>query len=240
MRSISICHASRSRPVQAAQTALKWLNSASNRFNIEYIMVIDESDPMKHLYYQHVSKHVSIREFDNHSAIEAFNIGAFQSEGDIIVCVSDDFDCPDKWDEKLLFAIGDRTDFLAKTDDGQQPWIVTLPIMDQVYFDRFMYVYNPAYAHLFCDTELTHVADLLGKKITLPITFAHNHHTTGKTAKDALNDRNNATWVQGEEIYLAGVGNNFGLHHDQIKGHLSCDKGHIDWLKSKGIQIEMI
>lgn len=240
MRSISIVHASRSRPVQAAQTTEKWLNSAANRYNIEYIMVIDESDPLKAEYYQQVNKHVSIREFDNKSAIEAFNIGAKQSEGDIIVCVSDDFACPFHWDEGLLRTIGDRTDFVAKTDDGQQQWIITLPIMDRLYFERFEYVYHPDYSHLFADTELTHVADLTGRKITLPITFPHNHYSTGRVAKDAINDKNNSTWTKGEAVYLAGVMGNFGLLNADIKGTLNCDRGHIDWLKSKGIQIEVI
>ena len=240
MRSISIIHASRTRPVQAAQTALKWLNSASNRFNIEYIMVIDESDPVKDFYYQYVSKHVSVREFDNKSAIEAFNIGAQQSEGDILVCVSDDFDCPNFWDAKLLSFLDGKEDFILKTQDGAQPWIITIPILDRKYFERFGYVYNPKFLHLFCDTELTHVADLLGRKISMPLELPHNHYTTGRVAKDAINAKNDATWAQGEAIYLEGVRNNFGLRPDQIKGHLNCDKGHIEWLKSKGIQIEMI
>ncbi len=240
MRSISIVHASRSRPIQAAQTAKKWLDSAKNRFNIEYIMVIDDSDPLRDAYFQNVTKHAQVLIYDNKTAIEAFNAGANVCTGDIIVCVSDDFSCPFHWDEGLLRAIGERTDFVAKTDDGQQQWIITMPVMDRIYYERFGYVYNPEYEHLFCDTEMTHVGDLTGRKITLPITFRHDHYTTGKVAKDAINIKNDFTWAQGEAIYLYGVKTNFGLPTEQIKGCLNCDAGHITWLKSKGIEIEMI
>lgn len=226
---ISILHASRSRPQMAHNTRHKWLSSALYPQNIEYILSLDDDDPL-------ISKYDTpfICNDTNRSAIDAFNRAAEQSMGQLLIAISDDFDCPLHWDKLLIDAIGDRTDFCAKTDDGQQSWIITLPIMDRVYYERFGYIYHPEYNHLFCDTEMTHVADMLGRKVTLPITFPHNHYTTGVNAKDAVNVKNDATWAQGEALYLERMKRNFYLPVSSIVKDFKLPKDHYMWLRSKG------
>ena len=53
--------------------------------------------------------------------------------------------------------------YLLKTNDSTEGWICTLPIMDKEFYQSQGYVYNPIYKHLFCDTELTHIADITGR-----------------------------------------------------------------------------
>lgn len=234
---ILIVHPSRNRANLAARTAHKWLTSAANPDNIRYVLSLDTDESQLSEYYDYTKgMAVNIITNPNKTAIEAIN-KAVSGDWDLLIAVSDDFNQPPfHWDLALTEALKGKSDYIVKTDDGAQPWIITLPIMDRVYYERFEYVYYPEFLHLFCDTEMTHVADLLGRKITLPIRIPHNHYTTGLNRKDAVNDKNDATWKQGEALYLERMKNNFGL--GETVGVLSCDIGHINWLKSKGVNIE--
>lgn len=241
MPQFSLIHASKGRPYQAAAAAKSWLTTAKNRSDIEYILSIDVDDIQANKEaYSNIHADTLLC-YDNKSAIEAFNRAAKVAKGRILIVISDDFNqAPFHWDEYLSKQLSDKSDFVVKTDDGAQPWIITLPIMDNVYYKRFGYIYNPIYKHMFCDTEMTHVADLLGKKIKLPIRFIHNHYTTGRTQKDYINEKNDSTWTQGEAEYLKGVMCNFGLPANQIIGVLQCDEGHLKWLETKGINFEIV
>ena len=231
MYKISIIHPSRSRPSLAEATYHKWMDSAILVDDIQYILSVDTTDPDLQKYLDIKGRRENVVS-DNKTAIEAINEGARFASADLLIVVSDDFDCPVGWDALLLTALGGKSDFVLKTDDGCQPWIITLPIMDRAYYNRFGYIYNPAYKHLFADTEMTHVADLLGRKITLPIKFPHRHYTQdGGQPKDAINEKNDATWAQGEAIYLAGVRNNFELA-DPLE--ITLPEAHTNWLKRKG------
>lgn len=237
---ISIIHPSRSRALLASKTASKWLTSARDRFNIQYIVSLDTTDETIQHYKELMPSYVEYHIADNKTAIQAINNAARQVSNDLIVVVSDDFDCPAHWDEGLLKHLSDKSDFVVKTIDGGQPWIITLPIMDKMYYNRFGYIYPPHIQHMFADTWMTAVGDLLDKKITVPITFRHLHYTTGVNAKDAINEKNDSTWHQGETEYLKGLRNNFGLKEDEIKGALRCDSSHVAWLRSKGVNFELV
>src|SRR5690348_8212642 len=130
---ISIIHASRSRAVIAADTAHRWLSSAKNRANIEYILSIDEDDDT--IEYAKAFQKLNISHVvigANKNAVQAINAAAKKSTGRIIMVVSDDFNsCPALWDDYLIKELKDKKDFLVKTQDGYQPWIITLPIMDR-------------------------------------------------------------------------------------------------------------
>lgn len=212
-----------------------WINSSKYKDNIEYILSIDSTDISIDQYitmFESYFPKIKVIVNDNTTAIEAINNGAKVCTGDIIIVVSDDFICPNNWDEFLLNYLKDKEDFIVKTDDGTQDWIITLPLMDRKYYERFGYIYNPAYQHMFCDTEMTHVADLLNKKIVAPIRFIHNHYTTGRVAKDSINIKNDNTWNQGEKLYLERMKTNFGI--ESPEGRLACGPSHIQWLKNKG------
>lgn len=148
---------------------------------------------------------------------DAINYGALHSNGNIIIVVSDDFSCPEHWDTLLLEALKGKSDYCVKTQDGLQPTLMTLPIMDRVYYERFGYIYYPEYRHMFCDQEMTAVAHMLGKAISLPILFPHNHYTTGKFKRDAITARNNATWQQGKKLFNERLKFNFGIDNPVIQ-----------------------
>ena len=219
---ISIIHPSRNRAEMAFNTIYKWLSNASGTIPIEYIISIDNNEPDVYRYeanfyilkIKHSDKWVQIVKNNNDSAIQAINYGATLTTQNLIIVVSDDFDCFPNWDIFLIDALKDKKDFIVKTSDGIQDYIITLPIMDREYYNRFNYIYNPEYQHMFCDTEMTDVGHLLGKVIDLKSdtnVFKHNHYTVGGMQKDVINEKNDATWVQGENLYYSRKANQFYL-----------------------------
>lgn len=222
---ISIIHPSRGRANRCMETALHWLNNASNTIPIEYIISIDDDDPSRDLYQElnlellsQASKdskyEVWLIKNSNRSAIDAINNGAKFTTNNLLVVVSDDFECFPNWDVFLKTNLEDKKDFIVKTSDGIQDWLITLPIMDIAYYNRFGYIYYPEYKHLFCDTEMTSVADLLGRKIDLrsnEFVFRHLHPCAGLSEADEINKKNDATWEQGETLYNTRAEINFGL-----------------------------
>ncbi len=209
---ISIIHPSRSRPVQAEQTIKLWLDNARDKSTTEYILSVDIDDRCLKRYKELSSKYgTRTHVAKNKSAIEAINRATRRSHGNIIIVVSDDFLCEKDWDFKLLKELEGKEDFIVKTRDGIQEWIITLPILDRTYYNRFGYVYFPEYKHLFCDTEMTSVADLTGRKIVSELFFEHAHYSIGKNDKDAINIKNDLTWNQGKKLYNMRKAINFGL-----------------------------
>lgn len=233
---ISLLHPSRNRPGQALLTKNKWLDNATNPVH-EYILSIDNDDPTADEYKTFFS---NVIQNDNRSLVDAVNHAAKISTGDLLIVVSDDFDCFPGWDVALLKELKGKKDFCVKTEDGVNDWIITLPILDREYYNRFGYIYNPDYKHMFCDTEMTSVGHYLNKIIYSKLYFPHNHYTTLRTAKDALNARNDATWQQGEELYLLRLAEDFGLSPDEIKQRFEYSnplhRRHISFLVTRGIR----
>ena len=207
----------------AKETFERWTSKA---FRLpEYILSLDHSDPLLSEY----DIPCAIIN-DNKNAVQAINKGAEHATGDILIVVSDDFDCPRNWDLKLLEVIDERHDFVLRIKDGLQNYLVTMPIMDRVYYERFGYIYYPEYQHMFCDTELTCVAELLGKLISCNLPFPHNHYSsTGK--KDQVSMKADQTWEQGEGLFRSRVKRNFDLINP--KGRIT-DKVMLNWIKRNG------
>lgn len=231
---ISILHPSRGRASQSIATTKKFVSNADNISNIEVIISIDYNDPQRELYYQNYSRAPlgcvqTIFHKENKSAVDAINSAASNALHDIMIVVSDDTECYKGWDTDILKTVGKKKDWILKTQDGIQPWIITMPIMDRAYYNRFGYIYHPDYLHMFCDTELTCVADITGRKITSKLLFPHKHYSVTKQAPDAVNKKADATWAQGEKLFLDRYKRNFDLP----KGQPIQDGGIIRWLQMK-------
>lgn len=230
----SIIHASYGRPEIAYETFYKWWNSSNKDF--EYIISIDESDKLLYRYHELFTynpgrgQDITVVNTTN-TSVAAINNAAKQATGDIIIVISDDFEPIKNWDLNIYQQVYDKKDWILKTQDGTQPWIITLPIMDRTYYERFGYIYNPEYAHMFCDTELTHVADLLGRKITSSLLFKHNHYSVGGIAKDKTSIKADKTWDSGKKVYLERFKNNFGLENVNVWNLPKEAQHHINWLK---------
>ena len=233
MKTISIIHPSRGRAYQAKETADRWIAKSSGTVPIEYILSIDTSDPQKADYLALFEKAI-ITLADNTCVVEAANAGARNADGDIFVLVSDDFDCFVDWDLKLVEAFTGNECRVLKTYDGTQKWIVTLPIMDKAYYNMQGYLYCPEYKHMFADTDQTHKAEIEGRLLFRnDLVFTHNHYSTGANKKDEVNVKADATWAQGEEVYLRRVREGFGYNDVDVFKVSDLGKHHINWLKKK-------
>lgn len=207
---ISVIHPSRGRPEQAYATYQKWAAEADGEF--EYILSIDEDDEKGGEYWNlFIIENICISA--NGTAIKAINYAASIATGDLLVIISDDFSCQPHWDTLLLAELSGKSDFVLKTVDGIQSVLVTLPIMDRVWYERYGYVYNPEYLHLGCDVELTACAIMQGKLLYSSLLFEHLHYSTGKSPKDAINEKNDLTYAHGDEVLARHKGEGFGIEN---------------------------
>jgi len=219
---ISIIHPSRSRPDKAYATARKWLDNAG--CDVEYILSLDDDDNSDYhfrfgqvLYgvYSRIENETGkwphVIRNKNRSAIDAINNAAKVATGNILIIISDDFDCPQMWGKNIIDATVGMRDWIMKTPDGIQKRIITLPIMDRVYYERFGYIYHPDYRHMWADTEMTDVAERTGRLIKSNIPFVHNHYSIGKSEKDEVSIRADATYEPGRLIYNERKIRNFDL-----------------------------
>lgn len=226
---ISIIHPSRGRPYKSWATISNWLNRASNANDIEVVISVDLDDPNL-LTYKDLYHKFEVIVSDNRHAVDAINMGALRSLENILIVVSDDTDCPENWDDLLLKEVEGKTDWILKTQDGIQKWIITMPVMDRAYYNRFGYIYYPSYEHMFCDTELSCVADLTGRRLESKLMFEHLHYSTGKSVKDAISDKADKTWDQGEKLFLERYQRNFDLK--ETPGRITSPE-YLSWIKRK-------
>jgi len=231
---ISLIHPSRGRPQKAFTTAKKWIENAG--VEVEYILSLDYNDPSLEGYSiiglrGDTSGTSTLLKNNNRSAVDAINKASEYCKGDILVVMSDDFDCSENWAKQIIEATQGKQDWILKTPDGIQKWIITLPIMDRKYYNRFGYIYFPDYLHMFCDTELSCVADLTGRKIEANIQFTHNHYSIGKSPKDEISERADKTWEQGKKLFIQRYKENFGL--TETNGIIK-EQAMVNWIVKNG------
>lgn len=237
---ISIIHPSRGRPEKSFNTIKKWIDNTSYNSDTQILISLDDDDNTIRDYFKLFASYVfeyniSVLHNPNVSAVEAINVAATHAKGNILMVVSDDTDCYPWWDEALLKEVEGKEDWILKTQDGIQPYIITMPVMDRKYYERFGYIYHPDYRHLFCDTELTCVADLTGRKLyTSELLFPHNHYSIGKSVKDDVSTKADATHEQGKKLFLERMRRKFDLK--ETPGRIT-DHSILNWARNQGVKI---
>lgn len=244
---ISVLMPSRGRPEKSKETYLKWQSSSTNQF----ILSLDQGDPFLDQYLNIYPDWFKLQPMppgkgkwgrcfsDNHviivnknkSAIDAINNAAEVAIGDIYMVVSDDTEPCNAWHDYVYHEANGRKDWILKTQDGIQNYIITNPIMDSAYYERTGYIYHPDFQHLFCDTYLTCVADITGRKVTSNLMFKHNHYSVNGTQPDELHKRNDATWKQGEETFIRLMKEFTPEQRAKIS-----DPGMKNWLRNHGVR----
>lgn len=230
MTKISILFPSRGRARQSHATAEHWISNIGEGVDYELILSIDRSDDQGARYkQQHRATATKILHEPNESMVQAANRAAEASTGDILILISDDFKAPKDWGLNLIRETNGKTDWIMKTQDGIQSWLITLPLMDRAYYNRFGYIYYPIYRHLFSDSEMSCVADITERKIVSKLVFPHEHYSVMKTRPDPTSSRADATWKQGEDLFIERYERNFDLP----KGGKIGDQNMINWLINK-------
>lgn len=200
---ISLIHPSRGRPQKAFNTSMDWIERAGIE-NIEHIISTDTNDPVNYQYGAYFSGAYAVVE-DNQSVVEATNRAAKIAKGDILVYLSDDFNCPDDWGNLLLKEFAKYSGpVLLKVDDCLQPFrntVVTIPIMNRAFYDLNKYIFHPDFKSMFADVHLYFRAQRLGAlKLAQHLKFPHDHHSLGKCENDDTYKRSIVHWNQGEEM----------------------------------------
>lgn len=199
---ISLIHPSRGRPEKAKSTFHYWMDNAVNPENIEHILSLDFSDK-KNGEYERFDK---LTIDHNDCVVEATNSAAKIATGDILIYLSDDFKCPENWDEKILNRFSTiENPLLIKVDDCLQPFnkdVLTIPIMNRILYKRLGYFFHPGYKSMFCDQQLYWICKKNHWLIQCEdLKFPHEHYSIGKSNIDDTYKRSNLNWEQGKELY---------------------------------------
>ncbi|MBK22377.1 MAG: hypothetical protein CME70_00105 [Halobacteriovorax sp.] len=134
---------------------------------------------------------------ENGSKIEAVNADMEGVDFDICLLASDDMypevDGYGKIIVECMKEFFPDTDGVLWFNDGiQGPALNTLSIIGKKFYDRFGYIYHPAYKSLWCDKEFTEVSQNLGRcKYIDNILIRHKHFSVpNATNYDLLYMRN--------------------------------------------------
>jgi hypothetical protein len=229
---ISVIHPSRGRAARAKKAYEILKSRAKHEF--QYIISIDQDDPQLDQYLNlFQSKNIHVVIGNNRSMVDAAQAGLSVSNGRILIIFSDDFEnMPSGWDDMIYKVTTGKEFFNLKVYDGIHKWICTIPIVDRKLYEYLGHVYNPEYRHMFGDTELAAVCDLLGCTLYHnEIKFQHNQFTL-KNNPDDINRRNNSFWNHDQAVYIDRYQNHFNLPKEMIKGKIK-DSAHIAWVEKQ-------
>lgn len=197
---ISLIHPSRGRPELAHKTAKKWIQSAG--VEVEHILSLDTSDAQLGAYTAIDLQCIS----DNSCVVEATNTAAKKALGDILLYLSDDFDCFDNWGVAIENEVKNFGPlWLLKVDDCLQKFdvpVLTIPIMSRGLYNRLGYFWYPEYRSMFCDEDLYWTCRKLGViRNAHHLKFEHKHASVGKAPDDETYRRSAKNWDQGKELF---------------------------------------
>ena len=203
---ITLIHPSRGRPVQAYRTAVKWIQQAG--VPVEHILSADSDDLLSaYMKMFPLGNKGQIIVNPNSCVVEAANKAAAVANGDLIIYLSDDFDCFENWGIKLNeIALRYQGEYLIKVHDGLQVFenaVLTIPIMSRELYQRLGYFFHPKYKSMWVDVDLYETCRRRNViKYHPEILFQHNHYSNsnGKVKKDETYQRSDANWNQGKEI----------------------------------------
>lgn len=208
----SLIHPSRGRADQARKIVDLWLTKASHLHEIEHILSIDNDDPQHEQYKKLFSIGSTICSSSNDCVVQATNIAAKVSRGEVLIYLSDDFECPQNWDELILRSIdslGNPSEWLLKVDDCLQRFkadVLTIPIMNRNLYKRLGYFWNPLYKSMFVDQDLYYVCrNNNWLYFAEPLKFPHLHYTNPdpkmKSNIDETYKKSADNWAQGKQVY---------------------------------------
>jgi hypothetical protein len=212
---ISLIHPSRGRAQKSWHTTRRWIERAG--VETELIVSIDDNDPSREQYLRQYANadlfRTKIISNDNDCVVHAANHAAKEAKGDILVYVSDDFDCPDKWGVTVQQLTHGREKWLLKVDDGYQPFwkdVLTIPIMDKALYNELGYFFHPEYRSMFCDQDLFYTCKNMNVIINAQnVLFEHNHYCNKKAMIDDTYRRSDQNWNSGKELYAKRKHQNF-------------------------------
>lgn len=219
---ITLLHPSRGRALKSFNNTKRWFEKSGIDMNVtgtplKVIVSIDSDDKEATQYHQlYQSNYATVTVNNNKSVVDATNIAAKKAEGDILIYLSDDFDCPDNWGQLILKEFEGVTEpRLIKVDDMLQPFhvaVLTIPIMNRALYEKLGYFWHPDFKSMFVDEQLYWKAKKLGALKMCPhLKFPHEHVSIGKADNDETYKRSAANWEQGKAMFAKHKASDFTL-----------------------------
>lgn len=206
----SLCYTSR-RPHIIKEVVEKWFARATMPEAIEVIVSIDSSDEASKTFMNGDGATLRckwvVQSEPPWNCVRGWNAAAVHAKGKVLIAISDDFDCPNQWDYKLMTLPQKgwmEREAVIRINDGFVRTICTMPILTKKRYNRLGYLFYPRYESLFCDTDLTEHAIKDGVLIDAPhLIFQHLHCDNQKRARDStdLEHASSARWNRGEMLF---------------------------------------
>lgn len=212
----------RNRPDKFKEIFELYQSYLSKKHNVKFIVSMDSDDiKMNNDDIRNFLKKYENTEFyygNSKSKVEAINADLNNLNNfDILILASDDMIPRQKYYDEIISnymiqEFPDTDGVLAFKDGRRNDDLITFTIMGKKYFDRFNYIYNPAYTSVFCDNEFTDVAKLLNKVKYYDIVM-FEHGWANYVGYDELMQRNENPLLYNKDhaIYLYRRGKNYNL-----------------------------
>lgn len=160
---------------------------------------LDNDDRKRPLYK---TDRVTVVASLNNDKIEAINKGIPRTGWDIIVDVSDDFVFTKPGFDMLIREHCGPNDCVHFPEKHVGDAIIIMAVMGNEYYNRYGFIFNPAYKSLFCDDELTAVAKQTGcYKFVNEHIFYHAHPSLGYGKPDVQRLRTESYWHQDKRTF---------------------------------------
>lgn len=184
--------------------------------DVDYIISLDRNDRTA---TNELIKELPGKVIIGHSnnKIDACNRDIPKKGWDILLLLSDDMICQKQgWDTIIKREMKGNypdTDGCLWFKDGYQIRICTLPIMGHKYYRRFGYIYHNDYVSLWCDEEMTQVAQQLSKiAYSNEVLFKHEHPVNNiAVGRDALYSKNESYYYLDRATFERRKNKNYGL-----------------------------
>ncbi len=209
----------RERPEKFFATLDTYIDFLEDKENYKIVVSCDTSDPSMNnpnvISRLETYKNLEFSFNDNRNKIEAINKNMKDQEFDILLLASDDMIPQERNYDTIIRSLMEKyfedTDGVLWFADGyQNNKLNTLVICGKKYYDRFGYIYHPAYKSLWCDNEFTIIANSLGKQVYIPLVIIKHEHVFWKGEKwDALQMKNQEFDSEDKKTFVERLQNNF-------------------------------
>ena len=189
---ISLLHATRGRWAQAIQAMNMWMARADNPMAVEHIFAIDADDEESRDKLRRFRCTISAQ---GGYSVQAWNVAALASTGDVLVQIADDFEPPAGWDRLIVEGLGGDIfppRVLRVSDGNRTDGLITCAIVTRRWYEQHG-LFHGEYRNVYSDNDLTATATKAGAIIDAPHIVIRHHHPffNDKVKMDATYERGN-------------------------------------------------